>query len=119
MDIAIVEAADRISRNWTFAEPGAIRPGDPRHLTMLGRVMLDTFNPYRPAVIPWPRLDEQARARLIGLPIWNIAVQTEGRARLRSHRGARAIQKIAARMNAVSDAAAKLPGTSRSDMSHT
>ena len=83
MDSAIVEAADRTSRNWTYAEPGAIRPGDPRHLAMLGRVMLDTFNPYRPAVIPWPRLDQDARARLVGLPIWNIAVQTEGRARLR------------------------------------
>ena len=92
MDSAIVEAADRTSRNWTFAEPGAIRPGDRRHLTMLSRVMLDTFNPYRPAVIPWPRLDQGARARLVGLPIWNIAAQTEGRARLRILSYSRTVQ---------------------------
>jgi hypothetical protein len=83
MDSAIVAAADRTARNWTYAEPGAIAPGLRHHLMMLSRVMLDTFNPYRPAVIPWPQLDEPARIRLTSLPIWNIAVQTEGRARLR------------------------------------
>ena len=92
MDSAIVEAADRTARNWTYAEPGAIRPGDRLHLGMLTRALLDTFNPYRPAVIPWPRLDEEARARLIGLPIWNIAVQTEGRARLRILSYSRVVQ---------------------------
>ena len=35
-----------------------------------------------PAVIDWPKLDEQTRDRLVGLPIWDIAVQTEGQARL-------------------------------------
>jgi len=44
--------------------------------------LLDTFNPYRPAVIDWPKLDAEARDRLVSLPIWDIAVQTEGRARL-------------------------------------
>ena len=44
--------------------------------------MLDTFNPYKPAVIDWPKLDSEVRDRLISLPIWDIAVQTEGRARL-------------------------------------
>lgn len=97
MDSAIVEAADRTSRNWTYAEPGIIRPGDRLHLDMLTRALLDTFNPYRPAVIPWPRLDEEARARLIGLPIWNIAVQTEGRARLRILSYSRIVQDEALR----------------------
>jgi hypothetical protein len=97
MDSAIVEAADRTSRNWTYAEPGVIRPGDRLHLDMLTRALLDTFNPYRPAVIPWPRLDEEARARLIGLPIWNIAVQTEGRARLRILSYSRIVQDDALR----------------------
>jgi hypothetical protein len=83
MDSAIVAAADRTARNWTYAEPGAIPPGSRHHLLMFSRAMLDTFNPYRPAVIPWPKLDEPARIRLISLPIWNIAVQTEGWARLR------------------------------------
>jgi hypothetical protein len=44
--------------------------------------LLDTFNPYKPAVIDWPELDSSARDRLVSLPIWDIAVQTEGRARL-------------------------------------
>ena len=43
----------------------------------------DTFNPYRPSIINWPKLSPDALARLTGLPIWDIAVQTEGKARLR------------------------------------
>lgn len=82
MESAIV-AADRTARNWIYAAPGVIPSGSRHHLTMFSRAMLDTFNPYRPAVIPWPKLDEAARIRLISLPIWNIAVQTEGWARLR------------------------------------
>src|SRR5207249_6140324 len=30
-----------------------------------------------------PRLDDDARGRLLALPIWDIAVQTEGKARIR------------------------------------
>jgi hypothetical protein len=45
-------------------------------------MLLDTFNPYKPAVIDWPKLDDEAKNRLTSLPIWDIAVQTEGRARL-------------------------------------
>jgi len=43
----------------------------------------ETFNPYKPSVIPWPKLDPEALQRLTSLPIWDIAVQTEGKARLR------------------------------------
>jgi hypothetical protein len=88
----IVEAADRTSRNWTYAERGPMPPGSARHKVMLSRVMLDTFNPYKPAVIAWPRLDAEAEERLISLPIWDIAVQTEGRARLRILSYARTIE---------------------------
>ena len=42
-----------------------------------------TFNPYKPAIIDWPVLDAEARERLVSLPIWDIAVQTEGKARQR------------------------------------
>jgi hypothetical protein len=59
-----------------------IRLGSNGHKTLFCRTLLDTFNPYKPAVIDWPELDSQARARLVSLPIWDIAVQTEGRARL-------------------------------------
>src|SRR5437763_14279892 len=59
-----------------------IRIGSEAHKSLFCRTLLDTFNPYKPAVIDWPKLDAEARNRLISLPIWDIAVQTEGRARL-------------------------------------
>lgn len=58
---------------------------------MFSRMLLDTFNPYKPAVIDWPVLEPEARERLIALPIWDIAVQTEGRARLRIRSYARRV----------------------------
>ena len=61
---------------------GPIRLGSDAHKDLFCRTLLDTFNPYKPAVIDWPELDAPARDRLVGLPIWDIAVQTEGRARL-------------------------------------
>jgi hypothetical protein len=51
----------------------------------------ETFNPYRPSIIDWPKLSEDALARLTGLPIWDIAVQTEGKARLRMRAYARSL----------------------------
>jgi hypothetical protein len=59
-----------------------IRRGSEAHKALFCRTLLDTFNPYKPAVIDWPELDAEARERLVSLPIWDIAVQTEGRARL-------------------------------------
>jgi hypothetical protein len=61
---------------------GPIRLGSEPHKTLFCRTLLDTFDPYKPAVIDWPKLDAEARERLVSLPIWDIAVQTEGRARL-------------------------------------
>jgi hypothetical protein len=58
------------------------RWGSEQHKTLFCRTLLDTFNPYKPAIIDWPELDPPARERLVSLPIWDIAVQTEGRARL-------------------------------------
>ena len=59
-----------------------IRVGSGAHKALFCRTLLDTFNPYKPAVIDWPELDAAARERLVSLPIWDVAVQTEGRARL-------------------------------------
>jgi hypothetical protein len=66
------------------AHPGAlpIRIGSEAHKTLFCRTLMETFNPYRPAVIDWPNLDDDARRRLVSLPIWDIAVQTEGKASL-------------------------------------
>ena len=82
-DDAAVAAADRTARVWAAAEPGPIVPGSEAHKTAFCRMLLDTHNPYKPSIIDWPTLEPDARARLVGLPIWDIAVQTEGKARLR------------------------------------
>lgn len=87
----IIEAADHAARNWRHNSPRQIRRGDDGHRAMLSRMLLDTFNPYKPAVIDWPKLDNEARTRLVNLPIWDIAVQTEGRAKLRINSYARTI----------------------------
>ena len=62
--------------------PSRIAAGSDAHKTLFCRTLLDTFNPYKPAVVDWPKLERDARERLVSLPIWDIAVQTEGRARL-------------------------------------
>jgi hypothetical protein len=82
-DDTTIAAADQLARHWTAAASGAIRPGGERHKTAFCRMLLDTHNPYKPAVIDWPRLDNEARDRLVALPIWDIAVQTEGKASTR------------------------------------
>jgi hypothetical protein len=76
-------AADALTRRWTAPASGALRPGSEKHKTAFCRMLLDTHNPYKPAVIDWPRLDSEARDRLVSLPIWDIAVQTEGKASTR------------------------------------
>jgi hypothetical protein len=61
---------------------GPVRLGSDAHKSLFCRTLLDTFNPYKPAVIDWPKLEQEARDRLVSLPIWDIAVQTEGRAQI-------------------------------------
>jgi len=62
---------------------GPIRIGSEQHKILFCRTLLDTHNPYKPTVIDWPELAEEARDRLVSLPIWDIAVQTEGKAGIR------------------------------------
>jgi len=83
LDDAAVAAADRAARIWAPTEPGPIAPGSEAHKTAFCRMLLDTHNPYKPSIIQWPALDAETRERLISLPIWEIAVQTEGKARQR------------------------------------
>jgi len=82
-DEALMVAADETARRWEAPDRGSIRPGSDEHKTAFCRMLLDTHNRYKPAVIDWPRLDPEARDRLLALPIWDIAVQTEGKARIR------------------------------------
>jgi len=58
---------------------GPVRLGSREHLTLFCRTLLDTHDPYRPAVIEWPELAPETRDRIVSLPIWDMAVQTEGR----------------------------------------
>ena len=80
IDEDVVRAADHAARHWHFAMPGPLRPGSEAHRIATCRMFADTFNPYKPAVIEWPTLEPEALARLTSLPIWDIAVQTEGKA---------------------------------------
>jgi hypothetical protein len=45
-------------------------------------MLLDSHDPYKPAVIAWPKLDDDAFARLTSLPVWDMAVRVEGEASL-------------------------------------
>jgi hypothetical protein len=65
----------------SFSEP-PIRLGSEAHKILFCNTLLQTFDPYKPAVIDWPPLERETLDRLVKLPIWDIAVQTEGRARL-------------------------------------
>ena len=82
-DAAAVLAADRAARYWVSAEPDALRAGTEPHKRAVAWMFRETFNPYKPTIIDWPKLDLEARNRLVNLPIWDIAVQTEGKARIR------------------------------------
>ncbi len=79
---APISAISQSSRAQECFPDGPIRSGSEAHKVLFCRTLLDTFDPYKPAVIDWPSLDEEARNRLVSLPIWDIAVQTEGRARV-------------------------------------
>ncbi|HVY12614.1 MAG TPA: ferritin-like domain-containing protein [Alphaproteobacteria bacterium] len=59
------------------------RIGSDEHKRAFCRMLLDTFDAYKPAVIEWPKLEGDALGRLTGLPFWNVAVQTEGYASAR------------------------------------
>jgi hypothetical protein len=80
---AELEAADRRAREWMFPVPGKLPIGSDSHRDASCRMFHETFNPYKPSVIEWPKLDPEALQRLTSLPIWDIAVTTETKARAR------------------------------------
>jgi hypothetical protein len=82
-DPAVIAAADHAARHWVSAAPGKVPLGSDAHRRMTVQMFRETFNPYKPTIIDWPELAPHARERLITLPIWDIAVQTEGKARIR------------------------------------
>jgi len=83
---------------------GAIRLGSEEHLRLFCLELLETHDPYKPAVIAWPTLDDETRHRVTSLPIWDIAVQTEGRAGMNvktfAERGCTGLLREAIELNA-------------------
>jgi hypothetical protein len=82
-DRAALDAAEHNTRYWQSRTSGPLKPGSAAHRSEMCRMFRETFNPYRPSVLEWPRLEPAALKRIVELPIWDIAVQTEGKARLR------------------------------------
>ena len=76
-------ARDHALRHWTFHGNARMSVGSAEHKQMFCRMLLETHNPYKPAVFDWPQLSSDALKRITSLPIWDIAVQTEGRASIR------------------------------------
>jgi hypothetical protein len=78
-----IQAADTRARHWHAPADMALRVGSAAHRDAVCQMFRDTFNPYKPSVIDWPQLDPEALQRLTSLPIWDIAVRTEDKARAR------------------------------------
>ncbi|VVE89381.1 aminomethyltransferase [Pandoraea bronchicola] len=87
-----VAQADHVMRHWQYDVDGPVPIGSDSHKSMFCRMLLESHNPYKPSVIDWPALPPDARRRLTALPIWDIAVQTEGRASIRVSTYAATIQ---------------------------
>ena len=51
--------------------------GSEAHKELFCRTFIDTHEPYDPAQLPFPDIDDGSRARLLSLPIWDEAVNTE------------------------------------------
>ncbi len=71
------QSSDIAPATWRWPREGRVRLGSEQHRELFCRMLLDTYDPYKPAVIDWPELDSDALARLTGLPFWDIAVETE------------------------------------------
>ena len=91
MDAATIAAADHAARHWESEEKGPLKPGSAAHKRAVCKMFHETFNPYKPSVIEWPQLDAETQEKVTSLPIWDIAVQTEGKARLRMAAYARSL----------------------------
>lgn len=74
---------DHVGAAWRWDAPGHVPIGSETHKQLFCRMLLDTYDPYKPAIIPWPALSGAELARLTSLPFWSIAVQTEGVTSLR------------------------------------
>ena len=78
VELAIApENTEAAPARWDWPRGGEIRLGSQAHKELFCRFLLDTYDPYKPAVIPWPKMEGAALARLTGLPFWQLAVEIE------------------------------------------
>lgn len=63
---------------WRLDRCGRIKVGSEVHKELFCRMLLGTFDPYKPAIIDWPELSGDELDRLTGLPFWSLAIKTEG-----------------------------------------
>ncbi|WP_197702500.1 hypothetical protein [Candidatus Nitrosoglobus terrae] len=70
-------------RNWSDSQSGRIQLGSDAHKQMFCRFLLETHHPYKPEEIKWPKLSPEVMEQVAKIPIWDIAIQTEGRASIR------------------------------------
>jgi hypothetical protein len=61
---------------------GSFKLGSQEHLLLMCRTLLDSHDPYRPALLDWPKLDPDTERKVKSLPIWDVAVAVEERAGL-------------------------------------
>lgn len=80
MTNAALSYTDTAPQAVNAAEPSLVpfRIGSDEHKKAFCGVLLDTFDPYKPSILAWPKLSEDAEKRLTGLPFWDVAVTTEG-----------------------------------------
>jgi hypothetical protein len=97
MSESAVATADHNARHWDYPVPGRIKIGTDDHFKMLTQLLKATYNPYKPSVLDWPKLDPDTLARITSLPIWDIAVQTEIKASMRIEAYAQTIPNAALR----------------------
>jgi hypothetical protein len=88
---ARIAAADAAARHWDGSEPGRVAIGGDAHKRLTAAMFRETFNPYKPSIIDWPKMTPEATERLVNLPIWDIAVQTEDKAMMRMAAYARSL----------------------------
>jgi hypothetical protein len=54
-----------------------VRIGSDEHKTLFCRAFIDTHDPFDPAALPWPQLDDASLKRLRAVPFWGTALQIE------------------------------------------
>ena len=74
VDMLAQADADRAMREWLYRDPTPrMKLGSDAHKQMFCEMLLATHNPYKPAVLDWPKLSPETLHRITSLPIWDIA----------------------------------------------